>query len=517
MIYTATESVEGEFHMLKSLRTLCLLVLSVVFFLTGCGEQSVLSENVTADTEENESIMAEASSDTDAGQTSDEETSEGEENEDADNADAEAGPETLREPVKVKGIYVTGPIAGIEKMDELITLVEETELNAMVIDVKNDEGKVTYKMQSDTVLEIESGVRYIRDIEALIEKLHEKDIYLIARIVAFKDPYLAEKKPELSLKTESGEVFRDKNGEAWVNPYKKEVWDYLMEIGTQAAEAGFDEIQFDYIRFSTDANADDIDYGEEGLNKTKGEAILEFTQYAYETLHPFGVMVSADVFGTIIDNESDAEIVGQNYAEMAAHLDYICPMVYPSHYINGVYDIDVPDKAPYDTVYHAMCASRDKLGAADVENEANPGMPETNAGTGIWQEMITETEDGIRTAGVRVWIQDFTASWLKDYTSYGAEEVRAQIQAVYDAGYEEWILWNARMNYTEGALLPNWEESAEEPDENTADEGVVDEDESSDADTAADTDEAENANENDATNPDEAENADADIADEPEP
>ncbi|MBD5452933.1 MAG: putative glycoside hydrolase [Lachnospiraceae bacterium] len=316
-------------------------------------------------------------------------------------------------------------------MDELIALVEETELNTMVIDIKNDEGAVTYKMQSDMVLEIESGVRYIRDIDALVEKLHEKDIYLIARIVAFKDPYLAEKKPELSLKTKSGEVFRDKNKEAWVNPYKKEVWDYLMEIGTQAAEAGFDEIQFDYIRFSTDVNADDIDYGEEAETKTKEEAITEFTEYAYETLHPLGVVVSADVFGTIIDNESDREIVGQNYRDMAAHLDYICPMVYPSHYSNGVYNIEVPDKAPYDTVYQAMNISKEKL----------------------------ETDEQI--ADVRVWIQDFTASWLKDYISYGAEEVRAQIQAVYDAGYEEWILWNAKMNYTKEALLPYWTE--EEP------------------------------------------------------
>ena len=328
---------------------------------------------------------------------------------------------------------MTGPIAGTEKMDELIALVEETELNTMVIDIKNDEGAVTYKMQSDMVLEIESGVRYIRDIDALVEKLHEKDIYLIARIVAFKDPYLAEKKPELSLKTKSGEIFRDKNKEAWVNPYKKEVWDYLMEIGTQAAEAGFDEIQFDYIRFSTDVNADDIDYGEEAATKTKEEAITEFTEYAYETLHPLGVVVSADVFGTIIDNESDREIVGQNYRDMAAHLDYICPMVYPSHYSNGVYNIEVPDKAPYDTVYQAMNISKEKL----------------------------ETDEQI--AGVRVWIQDFTATWLRDYISYGDEEVRAQIQAVYDAGYEEWILWNAKMNYTKEALLPYWTEKEPAP------------------------------------------------------
>ena len=418
-------------------------LLMLFLMLTGCGRQdeTALSEDVLSDADD--VLSDDGSGETDVDINTDEaQTEEQEEPEEE---------VVIKEPVKVKGIYVTGPIAGTEKMDELIALVEETELNTMVIDIKNDEGAVTYKMQSDTVLEIESGVRYIRDIDALVEKLHEKDIYLIARIVAFKDPYLAEKKPELSLKTKSGEIFRDKNKEAWVNPYKKEVWDYLMEIGTQAAEAGFDEIQFDYIRFSTDVNADDIDYGEEAEAKTKEEAITEFTQYAYETLHPLGVVVSADVFGTIIDNESDREIVGQNYRDMAAHLDYICPMVYPSHYSNGVYNIEVPDKAPYDTVYQAMNISREKLGIIDTGEE-----PETES----------ETDEQI--AGVRVWIQDFTASWLKDYISYGADEVRAQIQAVYDAGYEEWILWNAKMNYTKEALLPYWEEKEPVPTDEDA-------------------------------------------------
>lgn len=378
--------------------------------------------------------------------------------------EVEPEPEPDPDPVKVKGIYITGPVAGSEKMDELITLVEETELNAMVIDVKNDEGVVTYKMQSDTVLEIESGVRYIKDMEALVEKLHGKDIYLIARIVAFKDPYLAEMKPELSLKTSSGAVFRDKNGDAWVNPYMQEVWEYLVEIGTHAAEIGFDEIQFDYIRFSTDVNAGSVDYGEIAETMTKEEVITGFTEYAYNKLHPLGVKVSADVFGTIIDNDYDAALVGQNYQEMAAHLDYICPMVYPSHYSNGVYGLEVPDKEPYETVYHAMSESKKKLEPVEdvsanslerdegtIDVSAN-SLERTGRTADVSANSLERTE---KTAGVRVWLQDFTATWVKGHIEYGAAEVRAQIQAVYDAGYEEWILWNARMNYTEGALLPN--------------------------------------------------------------
>lgn len=426
--------------MVKCMKASFPLLLIILLIMTGCGIQDVpvmsednvsISGNNVSVSENNASISENA--------PMEDVPADAEFLQDADGGEnlleIEAEPEY--KTVKVKGIYVTGPTAGTKKMDELIALVEETELNAMVIDVKNDEGVVTYKMQSDTVLEIESGVRYISDIEKLIEKLHEKDIYVIARIVAFKDPYLAEKKPELCLKTATGTIFRDKNGEAWVNPYKQEVWDYLVEIGAQAAKDGFDEIQFDYIRFSTDANADRIDYGEEAELMTKEEAITGFTEYAYDKLHPLGVMVSADVFGTIIDNESDAEIVGQNFQEMAARLDYICPMVYPSHYSNGVYGLDIPDKEPYDTVYQAMGESKKKLEALRVDSDPD------------------ESE---RVAGVRVWIQDFTATWLKGHISYGPAEVRAQIQAIYDVGYEEWILWNARMNYTEGALIPNWQE-----------------------------------------------------------
>ncbi len=329
------------------------------------------------------------------------------------------------DPVKVKGIYVSGPVAGIEKMDELIALVDETELNAMVIDIKNDEGRITYKMQSETVLAIESGIRYIRDIEELVQKCKEKDIYLIARVVAFKDPYLAQKRPELAVKKKNGEIFKDKSGLAWVNPYEKEVWDYLIEVSKEAAKVGFDEIQFDYIRFSTDLKSDELDFGPEAENKSKTQIISEFTRYACEALDEMGVYVSADVYGTIIDNKVDQEIVGQNYVEMASYLDYICPMVYPSHYGNGVYGIAVPDAEPYKTVNAAMNAAAKELSVLPEEERA------TN----------------------RVWIQSFTATWVNGHITYGPEQIREQIKGAYDAGYEEWILWNASIKYQRDSLL----------------------------------------------------------------
>ena len=338
-----------------------------------------------------------------------------------------------REPVKVKGIYVSGPVAGIAKMDTLIDLVDRTELNAIVIDIKNDEGRVTYKMQSEQVLEIEAGVRYISDIQELVAKCKEKDIYLIARIVAFRDPYLAEKKPEWAVHTRDGSIFRDKSGLAWVNPYQREVWDYLVEIASEAAKEGFDEIQFDYIRFSTDLKEDEVDYGEESAETDKIEIITEFTQYLYDRLVPLGVYVAADVFGTVIDNETDQAIVGQDYVKMAAHLDYICPMVYPSHYHNGAYGISIPDAEPYRTIYEASASSVRELAALPEEKRAQ----------------------------ARMWLQGFTAGWVPGHISYGPDQIRAQIKGAYDAGYEEWILWNAAVNYQPELFLTEEQAEAE--------------------------------------------------------
>lgn len=332
-----------------------------------------------------------------------------------------------REPVKVKGIYVSAYVAGSEKMmDNIIEQIDATELNAVVIDYKNDDGRITAPVNSEMFGEIDACKAYIPDLEALLQKLKEHDIYTIARIVAFKDPYLAEKKPEWSLKKADGSLYRDKKGLAWVNPYRQEVWDYLVEAGTQAANAGFDEIQFDYIRFATDSTMREVVFGEdETKGRSKTDIIAEFTKYAYDKLAPLGVFVSADVFGAIIGSEEDAGAVGQIYGEMAQNLDYICPMIYPSHYGDGNFGLDHPDLHPYETILGALKKSEAELSSYPAE----------------------ECQ-----AIVRPWLQDFTASYLKHHIKYGNEEIRKQIQAVYDAGYEEWILWNASNNYHYGGL-----------------------------------------------------------------
>ena len=435
--------------------------------------------------------------------------------------------------VKVKGIYVSGPMAGTAGMDNLIALVDRTELNALVIDVKNDDGYLTCELDVPLAEQIGSEKHYIKDLPALVQTCKEKNIYLIARVVAFKDPILAEKMPEWSLHNSDGSIFRDKSGLAWVNPYRKEVWEYLASVGEAAIKAGFDEVQYDYVRFSTDSRMKQVDFGDSTKGRTKTEAISGFTLYASERIHAAGGRISADVYGVVIDSEEDQQIVGQNYVEMSRSLDAISPMIYPSHYGPYNYQIPVPDAQPYDTVLAAMQASKmvlagldpktgkkpvsadvsgnDAVDAAIVGGEAVSGNnaadtaadSQSTSGTtavsgndAVQNAENAQAADGAQAtadaqaakgaqaaedaaaktfalskeeiaqldpttgvqATVRPWLQDFTATWVKGHISYGPEEIRAQIQAVYDAGYEEWILWNAANRYTEGGLLTQEEE-----------------------------------------------------------
>lgn len=415
----------------------------------------------------------------------------------SENDTSEEGLLPGEERVKVKGIYVTGAMAGTSGMDDLIALVDRTELNTMVIDVKNDDGRVVYEMDTPMVSEIGSSKKLVSDMPGLIQKCKEHDIYLIARIVAFKDPFLAENRTDLALHDESGNLFRDSSGLAWVNPYKEEVWKYLLEIAEEAVAIGFDEIQFDYIRFATDSGMKNVDFGPEAEGKSREAVITEFVEYASERLHSQGIPVSADVYGIVIDSELDASLVGQNYYEMSKYLDYISPMVYPSHYGPGNLGLAVPDAQPYETIYRSMSASRrvlaglegpeeeveavsgndiplktedvsgndvpqdeavESVGVVSQETAAVSGNGAVSAGarTELPEPKEMEPAEEIR-AQVRPWLQDFTATWVDGHITYGPEEIRAQIQAVYDAGYEEWILWNAANRYTEGGLLPEEE------------------------------------------------------------
>ena len=340
--------------------------------------------------------------------------------------------EDKRTPVEAKGVYISPDVAKDSAyMEELLHYLDTTELNSVVIDVKADSGAIVYAMDNETAKEI-GALRSIVNIPKIVKTLKEHGVYVIARLVAFKDPILAKAKPELSFYNKDGSMFYDTSKSAWVSPYKQEVWEYLASVGISCAEIGFDEINFDYMRFPTDGVAN-IDWGAESATKSKTEAITEGIKYLCETLRMHDVYVSADVYGIVISSKADAAAVGQDYVEMSRYLDYICPMIYPSHYGFGYAGIDYPDKEPAKIIKLALNASNKK---------------------------IAEIPEYQHRAICRPWLQDFTASYLgskngeQRYLVYDAEVLRIEMEATYECGLTDWLLWNASGLYTEDAWLP---------------------------------------------------------------
>lgn len=340
---------------------------------------------------------------------------------------------------KVKGIYVNPTaVATPSRLDRLIEIANTTEVNAFVIDIKDDNGKIAFDMDISKVDDIGAEVNNIRDINVLMDKLYANNIFPIARIVAFKDPYTPRVAPEMAVKTASGAVW-DSGGKypyRWLDPYLKESWDYILNIAKAAAKAGFREIQFDYVRFDTGKPSHSMVFAGESTTVDKMQIIHDFLIYAKKELEPYNVDLAADVFGIVILSDSDAARIGQNYVDLCKTLDVISPMVYPSHYGKGGFygtpkDIH-SDHFPYEIIYGSMKQSADKL---------------------------AEIPEGDHVATVRPWLQAFTASYMKpgDWIDYGPKELRDQIRGTYDAGYEEWILWNSGSQFEKfiDGLEPN--------------------------------------------------------------
>ncbi|WP_059045899.1 putative glycoside hydrolase [Paenibacillus rubinfantis] len=321
---------------------------------------------------------------------------------------------------KVKGIYVTAYSAGGSRMEQLVDLVDKTELNAMVIDIKDDLGYITYKTDNPELKEWGKPQPFIRDINALMARLEKHDIYPIARIVVFKDTILAKKHPELSFRHKDGSVWSNGKGDSFVNPYSKEVWDYNIAIAKEAAKLGFKEIQFDYVRFPEgfEKRADSLNYTKNEMSRV--DAVSSFVKYAKDELEPLGIRVSVDIFGYAASVPA-AEGIGQDFVKISDNVDVICPMIYPSHYTTGWFNAKDPDKAPYQTIKGAVKDTQTKL-----------------------------SELGDTQPIIRPWIQDFTASWLGSghYIKYGKHEVEEQIRALKEMNVDEFLLWNATNRYT---------------------------------------------------------------------
>ncbi|MED4602484.1 putative glycoside hydrolase [Paenibacillus validus] len=320
----------------------------------------------------------------------------------------------------VKGIYATAHSVGGSRMNTLLKLMDDTELNAMVIDVKDDWGYITYDTGNPALLAMETTQKIIPDVGKLMSTLSEHDVYPIARIVVFKDTLLAKKRPDLSFLNADGSVWGNSKNppDSFVNPYKKEVWDYNIEVAKEAVKAGFKEIQFDYVRFPEgfEKRADSLKYDKD--DRTRIDAVAEFVKYAHEQLAPLGARVSVDIFGYAASVPA-AEGIGQDFQKISQNVDVICPMIYPSHYSTGWFGSKVPDAAPYATIDGATKDTHKKL------------------------ESLQELKPV-----VRPWIQDFTATWVPGHIRYGKQQIEEQIRALKDNGVEEFLLWNAVNTYT---------------------------------------------------------------------
>lgn len=299
-------------------------------------------------------------------------------------------------PRVVKGLYLTANSAGNEKkMSEIIALIEATELNAVVIDIKDYSGRV-----------------FLAGARTVIDRLHEKDIYVIARQTVFQDPLLAQTKPEWAIRSAAGGWWRDDKGLAWVDPTRQEVWEYNLAIAKEAIELGFDEINFDYVRFPSDGNLKTAIYSMGA--KPEYEVMGEFFQYLNTALSAEPAWISLDVFGFVLERD-DGLRVGQRLADMVGQVDYISPMMYPSHYPAGHLGLANPAAHPGAVIDHGL-----KLGVPRFIDQR---------------------------AQLRPWLQAFNLGAV-----YDGAKIRAQIEAVEKYPNTGWLLWNAANRYTADGL-----------------------------------------------------------------
>ena len=325
--------------------------------------------------------------------------------------------------VVAKGLYLTAYSAGSsKKIDEIINLIDKTELNAVVIDIKDYSGKVLYDSQIKLVNDLKTDDNRLGDVKSLIEKLHAKNIYVIARQTVFQDPILANKKPELAIRAKGGGVWRDYKGLAWVDPSRKEVWSYNVAIAKEAINFGFDEINFDYVRFPSDGNMEQAVYSKDYADLkritqiTKYEVMKQFFHFLNVKLSGEPVWISLDMFGLVMEKNGEDDMrIGQRIADAADEVDYISPMMYPSHYPSGYLGLKNPAQHP----------------AKVFENGMKQGEPKFKN----------------KRAQVRPWLQAFNLGAV-----YGAEKIRAQIDAVEKYDNAGWLLWNAANRYSEAGL-----------------------------------------------------------------
>ncbi|HEY4477293.1 MAG TPA: putative glycoside hydrolase [Candidatus Paceibacterota bacterium] len=325
-------------------------------------------------------------------------------------------PQHIKTPDAVRAVYMTSWVAGTASIrDPLLSFVENSEINSIVIDVKDYSGKMSFEVDNSVVDAMQSEEKRIPDMRAFIDRLHQKNIYVIARITVFQDPQAARMRSDLAVKNKNGGLWKDKNGLAYIDPGAKDFWAYIVEMSRVSERVGFDEINFDYIRFPSDGQIALAVFPFQN-GRAKADVLEDFFKYLRGELKDLSVPISADVFGLTTYADDDLNI-GQVLERTAPYFDYIAPMVYPSHYASGFGGFKNPAEYPYEVIFKSMSRGIEKLKAMG--------------------------EDAKK---FRPWIQDFDLG-----TNYGIAEVNKQKQALYDLGIQSWMAWDPSNNYTKPA------------------------------------------------------------------
>ena len=337
-------------------------------------------------------------------------------------------------PSPLRGLYVNRWAAVGQKMWQLIDVAKRTEINALVIDVKDDRGYVLYRSRVPLAREIGADTvapMRAERMRAVLDTMRAHGIYPIARIVVVKDPILARKRPEWSIKRASdGQPWLDKGGNPWIDPHHRGAWQYAVDLACEAIDLGFSEVQYDYVRFPDEQRILTEATFPLARGRDRASVIRDQLRFVRGSLRPFAVPITADVFGLTTSDTTDMGI-GQLWEKFIDAVDVVLPMTYPSHYARGNYGLQSPNASPYKVIDRAL---RDaKRRSAGIANAAR----------------------------VIPWYQDFTLGAPR----YGPAEVRAQIQAGYDNGVLDWMLWNPGSRYTVAALRPAEDRSASAPND----------------------------------------------------
>jgi hypothetical protein len=327
-------------------------------------------------------------------------------------------------------------------------MIDETEANAIVIDVKDDTGRVAYDSQDPTVVETGSIEVRISDLDEFIKELHSKGIYVIARVAVFQDPYLAPKWPDEAVQSSAtGGVWKDRKGLSWIDASSTKYHHYIAALAKDAYSRGFDEINFDYVRFPTDGAVSSMTFPRSG-DKDRADVIEAFFTYINDEMDKAGIPASADVFGLVTSAQDDMGI-GQILEVALEHFDFVCPMVYPSHFADGSYGYSDPNAFPGEIITESMGRAIHRAEAMAVE--VVTATSTQTVGTTTTTIKATYKADSAKAAALkdklRPWLQDF------DYgDDYSAADVRAQIDASEKLGLDSWYLWDPSVVYTREAL-----------------------------------------------------------------